>query len=188
MLGLASATMLLPVGVGEALMLVAILLLTVVVLIIAAAFWDVATMTIPNWLAALVAALFPVAAIAEGFPWHVIAFNVAFGAATLLGCFFLFNGRILGGGDAKLIPGVAVWTGAAGFAPFALMMAISGGVLALVLLGLRGLVKPDQSRPDFVNRLLNRKRGAPYGVAIAAGAMFALMQTPFADGAPLALP
>ncbi|MBL8548687.1 MAG: prepilin peptidase [Hyphomonadaceae bacterium] len=152
-------------------------------LLLLAAVWDVATMTIPNWLSSLMAASFPVAAIAFEMPWHIIALNVGFGAATLLGCFFLFNARILGGGDAKLIPAAAVWTGAAGFAPFALIMALVGGALALVLLALRRLFKPHTNNPAFLNRLLDRRRGAPYGVAIAAAGLFALAQTPIGESA-----
>jgi Flp pilus assembly protein protease CpaA len=49
-------------------------------------------------------------------------------------------------------------------------------------------MKPAEGQPAFLNRLLDRKRGAPYGVAIAAGAIFALMQTPFANAATLTLP
>ena len=59
--------------------------IAVCALLVTAAFWDVATMTIPNWLSLAVAALFPIAAIAAGLPWWVIAFNVGFGAAALLG-------------------------------------------------------------------------------------------------------
>ncbi|NWG52303.1 MAG: prepilin peptidase [Hydrogenophilaceae bacterium] len=162
--------------------------MAVCALLVAAAFWDLATMTIPNWLSLTVAALFPVAAVAAGLPWWVIAFNIGFGLAALLGCFFLFNANVLGGGDAKLIPAAAMWTGAAGFAPFAIVMTLCGGLLALVLLVLRRLMKPAEGQPAFLNRLLDRKRGAPYGVAIAAGAIFALMQTPFANAATLTLP
>lgn len=162
--------------------------LIVALLLILAALWDVATMTIPNWLSAAVALLFPVAAIAAGLPWWVIALNIGFGFAALLGCFFLFNAGILGGGDAKLIPAVAMWTGAASFAPFAFAMVIVGGALALVLVILRRLMKPREGQPKFLNRLLDRKRGAPYGVAIAAGALWALMQTPFAVASALTLP
>jgi prepilin peptidase CpaA len=152
-------------------------------LLLIAAAWDVATMTIPNWVSSLMAVSFPVAAIAFDMPWPIIAMNVAFGAATLLGCFFLFNARILGGGDAKLIPAAAVWTGATGFAPFALVMALVGGALALALLALRRFFKPDTNNPAFVNRLLDRRRGAPYGVAIAAAGLFALAQTPIGEHA-----
>lgn len=162
--------------------------MAVCALLVAAAFWDLATMTIPNWLSLTVAALFPVAAVAAGLPWWVIAFNIGFGLAALLGCFFLFNANVLGGGDAKLIPAAAMWTGAAGFAPFAIVMTLCGGLLALVLLVLRRLMKPAEGQPAFLNRLLDRKRGAPYGVAIAAGAIFALMQTPFVNAATLTLP
>jgi prepilin peptidase CpaA len=154
-----------------------------VILVVAAAFWDVAGKTIPNWLPALMAALFPFAAIAAGLPGHLIALNIVFGAATLLGCFFLYNGRILRGGDAKLIPGVAVWTGAAGFAPFALVLAITGGAFALARFGLRRLANPRTDSPAP----FDGKRGR-LGVAIAAGALVALARTPVMEAAELEPP
>lgn len=162
-------------------MIAPILVIIVAILVVAAALWDVATLTIPNWVSAAVALLFPVAAIAAGVPWHEIAFNVAFGAATLMGCFFLFNARILGGGDAKLIPAAAVWTGAMGFAPFALAMTIAGGALAVLILGMRRFMRPSEAKPAFLNRLLDRKRGLPYGVAIAAGFLLTFAQTQMAQ-------
>jgi prepilin peptidase CpaA len=164
-------------------MIVETLVAAFVVLVVAATFWDVAGKTIPNWLPALMVALFPFAGIAAGLPGHLIALNIVFGAATLLGCFFLYNGRVLRGGDAKLIPGVAVWTGAAGFAPFALVVAIAGGAFALARFGLRRLANPRTDDPAP----LDRKRGR-LGVAIAAGALVALARTPVietADMAPL---
>ncbi|MGE0830976.1 MAG: prepilin peptidase [Hyphomonadaceae bacterium] len=169
-------------------MIAAIALLIFAALLIVAALWDVATMTIPNWLTISVAALFPVAAFAAGLPWQLILFNIGFGAILLVGCFFLFNARVLGGGDAKLIPAAGIWTGAAAFAPFALIMAMAGGLLALFLLLLRRALRPGEGKPAFLNRLLDRKRGAPYGVAIAAGGIFALMSTPLAERALLTLP
>ncbi|MGE0045125.1 MAG: prepilin peptidase [Hyphomonadaceae bacterium] len=162
-------------------MIAPLLVAVVALLLLAAAFWDVATMTIPNWLSAAVALLFPIAAIAAGVPWHGIAFNVAFGAAMLLGCFFLFNAGILGGGDAKLIPAAAMWTGAAGFAPFALVMALAGGLVALVVVAMRRTMAPSEEKPEFLNRLLDKKRGLPYGVAIAAGFLLTFAQSPLAS-------
>jgi prepilin peptidase CpaA len=164
-------------------MIALVLFALAVGLLLLAAIWDVATMTIPNWVSALMAASFPIAALVWGMPWYVIALNLGFGAAALLGCFFLFNARILGGGDAKLIPAAAVWTGAGGFAPFALVMALVGGALALALLTVRFLFKPNATRPAFLNRLLDRRRGAPYGVAIAAAGLFALAHTPIGQEA-----
>ncbi len=153
------------------------LLSATVLLLILAAVWDVTTMTIPNWISALAAALFPIAALTVSAPPAIIAFHIGFGAAVLLGCFFLFLAGVLGGGDAKLIPAAAVWIGAPDFATFAVIMALAGGALAVTILAARRFATPSDSHPAFVNRLLNRKGGIPYGVAIAAAFIWVYAHT-----------
>jgi prepilin peptidase CpaA len=60
--------------------------------------------------------------------------------------------------------------------------AICGGGLALVLLTLRSaaLRQVVLMGPAWVIRLAEPGEGVPYGVAIAAGALAAFPQTPFA--------
>lgn len=156
-------------------------------LLVFAACSDVATMTIPNWVSIALAALFPIAALITGQPLIVIGIHLAFGLAVLVVCFFLFQANILGGGDAKLIAAAAVWTGGAAFGTFALWTALVGGGLALIMLGVRWRVKPAETRPAFVNRLLKPRGGVPYGVAIAAGGLMALQALPIAS-ASLTMP
>jgi prepilin peptidase CpaA len=148
-------------------------------LLIYAACSDVATMTIPNWVSIALAALYPLAALASGASFGEIGAHVLFGFGVLLIAFVMFQFGILGGGDAKLISAAAVWTGAGAFAPFVLGTAIAGGVLALVLLIARARVRPGETRPAFVNRLLTPKGGVPYGVAIMTGGLAALHALPF---------
>lgn len=157
-------------------------------LLAGAAYSDVATMTIPNWVSLVLAALFPVAAIASGAPLGQIGIHLLFGFGVLAIGFFLFQAGIIGGGDAKLIAAAAVWTGLAAFTAFAVWTAIAGGLLALVLLGARKLVQPADERPAFVNRLLKARGGVPYGVAILAGGLMVMDALPFAGSSALTLP
>lgn len=156
-------------------------------LLVAAACSDVATMTIPNWISIALAVLFAPAAFFAGMSLPDIGWHIGFGAAILAIGFALFQFGVLGGGDAKLIAAAAVWTGAAAFGPFALWTAVAGGLLALVLLVTRMRVKPDETRPAFVNRLLRPRGGVPYGVAIMLGGVAALQTLPLA-GNTLTLP
>ena len=156
-------------------------------LLVFAACSDVATMTIPNWVSIVLAALFPVAALVNGMSFADIGLHLAFGAAVLIVGFILFQFGILGGGDVKLIAAAAVWTGFGAFGDFAMGTALVGGALALVLLITRARVKPGDARPAFVNRLLRPRGGVPYGVAIAAGGLVALQALPFA-ASPLTTP
>jgi prepilin peptidase CpaA len=157
------------------------------VLLLVAACSDVATMTIPNWVSIALTALFPVAALIAGQPWIAIGAHLLFGFAVLAVSFFLFQAKVLGGGDAKLIAAAAVWTGGAAFGTFAIWTVLVGGLLALTLLIVRWRIKPAETRPAFVNRLLKPRGGVPYGVAIAVGGLMALHALPMAS-ATLTMP
>jgi prepilin peptidase CpaA len=156
-------------------------------LLLVAAFTDLTTMQIPNWVSVALAALFPLTAFAVGMPLVQIGFHFLFGAVVLAICFALFQFNIVGGGDAKLIAAAAVWTGLTAFAPFAVWTSIAGGALALALLVARNFFAQAETRPAFVNRLLKPRGGVPYGVAIMTGGLMVLGALPFMTSA-LTLP
>ncbi|MGE0740569.1 MAG: prepilin peptidase [Hyphomonadaceae bacterium] len=156
-------------------------------LLVYAACSDIARLIIPNWVSIALVAIFPVAALLLGLSLAEIGMHFLFGFCVLAVGFFLFNGNIIGGGDAKLLAAAAVWTGFPAFAPFAFWTAIAGGLIALALLGARRVIAPADGRPAFVNRLLTPKSGVPYGVAIMAGGLMAIPAMPFVLG-PLTLP
>ena len=94
-----------------------------------------------------------------------------FVAAALL---FVF--RIMGGGDVKLLAATALWTGVGQLAPFLLLVAVAGGVFAVVVLALRHplvhvtLLAVLRRLPSFAQE----KMPIPYGVPIAvAGILMA---------------
>lgn len=154
-----------------------------VALLAVGAWWDVTTMTIPNWISIVLTALFPVAALLTGMSFATIGLHLAFGLGVLVVGFILFQINIMGGGDAKMIAATAVWTGLGAFAPFIIWMAIFGGMIAMTLLMARKAVRPGATQPAFVNRLLKPRGGVPYGVAILAGGLMALHALPFASSA-----
>jgi prepilin peptidase CpaA len=135
-------------------------------------------MNIPNWMSIAIALLFPCAAIAAGLSWTQIALHLGVGLLIFLLGYLLFALNILGGGDVKVIAAVAVWTGGSALIPFTYAMCIAGGALALILLGARKLATPGPNHPAYLNRLLDPSRGAPYAIAIAAGAYFSLPAQP----------
>jgi len=100
--------------------------------------------------------------------------------------FFLFAANIIGGGDAKLLAAVSIWTGMTAFMPFILWTVIAGGVMALMLLTARQLI-PIGTYPAFVDHLLKKQNGIPYGVAIMIGALMAIPSLPYLSS-PLTLP
>jgi prepilin peptidase CpaA len=157
-------------------MITSLLCLAFPLLLLYAAWHDVSTMTIPNWVSISLAVLFIPTAMAAGLSVDQIGMHLVFGAAVLLGCAVLFYLNVFGGGDAKVIAAASLWTGLAASAPFVMGMAIAGGLLAGLLIVLRRM-KVSSTRA-WAKRLLSPEEGAPYAVAIAAGALFAAPSSP----------
>lgn len=146
------------------------ILIPYVVLLIAAAIFDLLTLTIPNWLCALLTiSFFPVALFAhlplDAWPGQLSC------ALTVLGMtFLLFQYGCWGGGDAKLASAIALWLGWSGLPAFLVQTALWGGALAALLLLLRIPPLPSiVARQPFMSRLVDPAAGAPYGVALALG-------------------
>ena len=161
-------------GVNE--MIVGFFCLVFMALLIFAAAHDVRTMTIPNWVSVSLAVGFIPAAAAAGLSLSETGVHLGVGAIALLAGAGLFFIGVWGGGDAKLVAATALWAGAAGGAKFLYGVALFGGILALVLIiGRRLKLSTDVA---WVARLLSPKEGAPYGVAIAAGGIWAASASP----------
>lgn len=148
-------------------------------LVIAAALHDVATMTIPNWISAVLLAGFVPVALVAGLSLSDIAISLLVGLAALLVGMGLFAFNLLGGGDAKLMSATAVWLGLAGLMPFVAYTVLAGGAVSLVLLVVRRRAPMLAGMgPAWFGRLLAPQAGVPYGVAIAAGALLAFPTSP----------
>jgi prepilin peptidase CpaA len=160
----------------------ALSLLAMAGLLIAAAGFDVASRSIPNWICGCVALLALVARSADGLLgviYSLVAASCLF--AVLL---VVYMRGALGGGDVKLATAVAVGLPPGDTYDFVVATAFAGGVLALLYLLLRMLpaMRPlPAGRGRFVRiygveRWRIRRRGPlPYGVAIAAGGVFTLL-------------
>jgi prepilin peptidase CpaA len=155
-------------------------------LVVYAACSDIARLIIPNWVSIALAAIFPVAALIAGAPLMGVGLHILFGFGVLAVGFVLFQFNIIGGGDAKLLAAVSIWTGMTAFMPFILWTAIAGGLMALALLTARQLL-PVGTYPSFVDHLLKKQNGIPYGVAIMVGALMAIPSLPYLSS-PLTLP
>ena len=146
--------------------------------LIAAAGWDLASFTIPNFLQALLLAAFAIFAVVSHMPlsalgWHLLAAAIGFAIGFTL---FAFN--FVGGGDAKLFAAVALWFGVRDLLDYAIIASLFGGVLTLLMLGFRQLPLPALlARQSWLMRLHDPKGGIPYGVALATGAFAVLPYT-----------
>lgn len=145
-----------------------------IALLMLAAIFDVLTLTIPNWLCALLAVSFFPAALLAHFPYAALAAHLTCGFGVLTATFLLFQFGWFGGGDAKLAAAAALWLGWESLPVFLLQTAVWGGALSLLLLLLRAFpLPPALARYSFVARLADPAEGAPYGVALAIGGLLA---------------
>ncbi|HVZ27254.1 MAG TPA: prepilin peptidase [Rhizomicrobium sp.] len=160
-------------------MLAAFLVLVALpVLLAAAAGWDLASFTIPNFLQLALLAGFALFALALQLGPAAIGGHLLAGLIGLLLGFALFAFGIIGGGDAKLFAAVLLWLGLKDLMSFALAASVLGGILTLSLLALRRLPLPQLlARQNWILRLHDDKSGIPYGVALAAGALLILPGT-----------
>jgi prepilin peptidase CpaA len=151
-------------------------------LVIGAAVRDLASFTIPNWISIALAAAFAPAALMAGVPLPEIGVSFAVGVGMLVVGAGMFAVGWIGGGDAKLMASAAIWVGLRGLAPFAVYTALAGGALALGLVALRSAwLRPLAAvGPAWTQRLATPGESAPYGVAIAVGALAAFALHPLA--------
>jgi prepilin peptidase CpaA len=132
-----------------------------------AALTDLQEYRIPNSVNLAIAALFPVYACLPGAGVD-IAGSLMLAAAVLAAGTGLFALGVLGGGDVKLISAVSLWIGPAVFLDFLLVMAVCGGLVALIQtsnwrLGVAQFLA-DRGETGFARTLIGRD--VPYAVAI----------------------
>jgi prepilin peptidase CpaA len=145
-------------------------------LAIMAATKDLTSYTIPNWISLALAAAFALLAATAGLSLPVLGGHLAAGFAALLAGMGMFALGWIGGGDAKLLAACCLWFGWPDTETFLLDTALAGGAFAFALLMARGqLVRPFiPAASGWAGRLITPGEPAPYGVAIALGALIAL--------------
>ncbi len=140
-----------------------------------AAAYDLTTMTIPNKLTASVALAFAVVVILCGLPISEVARHVAAGALVLIVTFAMFAAGWIGGGDAKLASGVALWLGFADLFDYLMLASVLGGLMTLALLAARRYPLPSLlARQPWALKLHAPETGIPYGIALAIAALATL--------------
>jgi prepilin peptidase CpaA len=147
------------------------LALLLAVLLVAAAAEDAVRLRISNVTVLLVIGGAIAAAIVAG-PEVRLWQNLAAFAGLLAVGTPLFAAGKLGGGDVKLFAAAGLWFDLLGAAGLLLAVALSGGVLALLVLLARTLTWSEGARRRVV--VLRPGGGIPYGVAIAAGALITM--------------
>ncbi|WFL78044.1 prepilin peptidase [Altererythrobacter arenosus] len=139
------------------------LLVGLAIALLVAAFTDIRSRQISNWLNAGIALAAPLFWWSSGldlYPGVVLQIGVAIGAFAILAA--LFAMKMMGGGDVKLLTALALWIEPTWFLKLLIVMALVGGVLTVVV-GAWHIMRRERDRI-----------AVPYGVAIAIGGLWVL--------------
>lgn len=160
-----------------------IISVTVALSLLALAAWsDLATRTIPDWISAVLALLGLGLRAADGLSALAASFGIA--GVLFMALAALHARGIIGGGDVKLIAALALGLAPIGTSQMLFGIACAGGVLAILYLALRALPAPKPPvqgagtlrRVIAAERWRSRRRGPlPYAVAIACGGAWVLL-------------
>ena len=154
-------------------------LLVFILLVCWAALNDLVRFEIPNAIPIAIAVFFIPTALLLDWEMTAILKHLAVGGGTLVLGFLLFMWGYFGGGDAKLLAAINIWTGPDAMYAYFFFVAIAGGIFALMLLGFRRLALPNfLHQIAWVERLHSGGKHIPYGVAISSGAVAILNQIP----------
>jgi prepilin peptidase CpaA len=148
---------------------------------------DLFTMTISNRVSLLLIAGFFVLAALSGMELHAMLSHVGAGLAVFVAAFTCFAMGWIGGGDAKVAAGVALWFGFGHLLDYLLYASLFGGALTLLLLQFRQWPLPHVlSGQAWLLRLHDKQTGIPYGIALAVGALLIYPQTEWVQTVDLA--
>lgn len=139
------------------------LLIALAIALVVAAFTDIRSRQISNWLNGGIALGAPLFWWASGLAlWPDIAMQLGVSAAAFAVFAGLFALKMMGGGDVKLLTVLALWVSPAIFMQLLVVMALAGGVLTVAMV----MWHTARRQKD--------KLAIPYGVAIAFGGLWVL--------------
>lgn len=139
------------------------LLAALAIALLIAAFTDLRSRQIANWLNGAIALGAPLFWWASGLSlWPGVAIQLGVAAACFIILAGLFALRAMGGGDVKLLTALALWIPPAQFLNLLVVMALVGGLLTIVF------------GAWHVARRQRDRLAVPYGVAIATGGIWVL--------------
>lgn len=125
-------------------------------LLLTAAWGDIRSRTIPNWLNAAIALLaLPWWWATDLTPWPGIPIQIGIAAIVFLLFALFFALGAMGGGDVKMLTALAFWLPPIPLMNLLTVMAVAGGVLTLGML-VAHRIRHSPGKPEI-----------PYGVAIA---------------------
>jgi prepilin peptidase CpaA len=148
---------------------------------------DLFTMTISNRVSLALVAGFLALALLSGMGLYDILSHIGAGAAVLAAAFACFAMGWIGGGDAKVAAGAALWFGFGHLMNYLLYASLFGGALTLLLLQFRQWPLPYAfAGQHWLLKLHAKDSGIPYGIALAIGALMIYPETDWISAVNLA--
>ena len=148
---------------------------------------DLFTMSISNRVSLALAVGFLVLAPLSGMGVYDILSHIGAGAAVLTVAFACFTFGWIGGGDAKVAAGAALWFGFGHLLNYLVYASLFGGALTLLLLQFRQWPVPYVlAGQTWLLRLHAKESGIPYGIALAIGALTIYPETDWIKAVDLA--
>ncbi len=149
-----------------------------------AAYSDLTRYLLPNRLCLAAAALYPVFLLAihwdgYGMTLHDILMSVVIAIVVFAVCAGFFALNIMGGGDVKLIPIVALWAGSAHILPYLFITSVVGGLIAMAIIIINRInMSKYYKSSENINLCMAEKKisAVPYGIGIAIGGLFVAYQ------------
>lgn len=139
------------------------LLAALAIALLIAAFTDLRSRQIGNWLTGAIALGAPLFWWASGLSlWPGVALQIGVALAAFAVLAGLFALRAMGGGDVKLLTALALWIEPAWFLKLLVMMALLGGALTIVFAAWHMI------------RGRRERLAIPYGLAIASAGLWVL--------------
>jgi prepilin peptidase CpaA len=140
-----------------------------------AALSDFLSFKIPNFISILLVLLYFFALLPSNWDFSQLVSNLTTAVGVLTICFLLFIRGYIGGGDAKLIAAISLWTGVEGLSTFIFFTTLSGGGIALLLISFRYFTLSEKLKKICcIKQLYDEKTYVPYAIAIAGGALATL--------------
>jgi prepilin peptidase CpaA len=148
---------------------------------------DLFTMTISNRVSLALVAGFLVLALLSGMGLHDMLSHIGAGVAVLVIAFACFAMGWVGGGDAKVAAGAALWFGFGHLMNYLVYASLFGGALTLLLLQFRQWPLPySLAGQAWLLKLHAKDSGIPYGIALAIGALMIYPETEWIRAVDLA--
>jgi len=139
------------------------LLIALAIALLVAAFTDIRSRQIGNWLNGGIALAAPMWWWASGLAlWPDVAMQIGVALAAFVILAGLFAMRAMGGGDVKLLTALALWIEPTWFLKLLIVMALVGGLLTIVM-GAWHIMRRQRDRLAI-----------PYGVAISAAGLWVI--------------